>query len=689
MRKTTIAHVLTAVCLVCVFRCPAPAQIFLSAGAYSQNFDALATTGTANPWINNVTLPGWYVSKNGTNATSYRAGDGSSNTGDPWSFGVAGVSNLTERAIGSLASGSAATIALGVRLRNDTAVTQTNFVISYMGEQWRSGSLASDQMLAFSYAVSSGSITNASSAATWINFPALNFVSPNLSASSSPLDGNAATNRQWFASVVLIGVAVPPGHELMLRWLDVDDVGFDSGLAIDDLTVSFAPVVPPVDSPPVITVQPQSQTVVPGATVAFTVTATGYPPPTYQWQFNGTNLTDATNATLTLANVTALQSGEYLVVVSNLVDTTNSQAATLTVALSAALPGFSLLTYNVKGNGATDWSTNAPQLQAIARQLQYLQPDIITFNEIPWDLKYEMTNFIAAFLPGYQLTISSGTDGSICSAIASRFAITRATSWLDSLDLRSFGYSNANNATDNFTRDLYEAQINVPGFVRPLHVFTTHLKSSADGYTNAAAKRAAEAAAITNFFATNLFALYPHDPYTLSGDMNESDTNTLALQRLLSPATRLFLTNPKNPGTGSGNTYNSTAPSSRIDYIFPNQLLFANVQNSQVFRTDRLNPQPPNLNSNDGRVASDHLPVLMVFNNPYDQPFKLLSIGRSNASVTLKWESVPGQPYRVDFSTNLAAWSVLASNLTATSNTYSFSTNLNDATRHFRVYRVP
>ena len=60
-------------------------------------------------------------------------------------------------------------------------------------------------------------------------------------------------------------------------------------------------------------------------------------------------------------------------------------------------PGFSLVTYNVKGNGASDWSTNAPQVRAIARELQFLNPDIITFNEIPYDLSYEMTNFVAAF----------------------------------------------------------------------------------------------------------------------------------------------------------------------------------------------------------------------------------------------------------------------------------------------------
>ena len=30
-----------------------------------------------------------------------------------------------------------------------------------------------------------------------------------------------------------------------------------------------------------------------------------------------------------------------------------------------------------------------------------------------------------------------------------------------------------------FTRDLFEAEILVPGWTRPLHVFTTHLKAGA------------------------------------------------------------------------------------------------------------------------------------------------------------------------------------------------------------------
>jgi len=50
---------------------------------------------------------------------------------------------------------------------------------------------------------------------------------------------------------------------------------------------------------PAITSQPASQTVAPGQTAMFSVTATGTPPPTYQWQKNGANIAGATSASYT------------------------------------------------------------------------------------------------------------------------------------------------------------------------------------------------------------------------------------------------------------------------------------------------------------------------------------------------------------------------------------------------------
>jgi len=671
-----------------LFPFPGAAQIPFSSGAYSNSFDSLGAVGAA--WTNNLTLAGWYASKGNADATNYFASTGTGTTGGLYSFGDNGTHPNSDRALGSLA-GSSTTYAFGVRFSNDTASSVSNVTVSCVGEQWRSGGENMIQTLAFSWRIADSPITNSYSGANWSNFPALNFASPNLGDVTTALDGNAATNRQLFSGIVLTGVVVNPGQELFLRWLDVDDGGFDNALAIEDLTVTFAALSA---VPPFINLQPESQVATQGDTVTFTVVAGGTPPPSYQWRFLNANLAGATSSALTLTNVTPAQNGDYYAVVTNTAGGTNSQPASLTVyppPPSGTTNTLSLLTYNVKGNGVTDWSTNSAQVQAIGRQLQYLKPDIITFQEIPNALSYEMTNFVNVFLPGYALARNSGTDGFIRSMIASRFPITRSTSWLDGMDLRAFGYSNANNNLDDFTRDLFEAEIAAPDFPRPLHVFTTHLKSTSDmTYEEASAKRAAEAAAITNFFATNLLVLYPFDPYALTGDMNDSDTNAALFQRLLSIPTGLKLTNPKNPITGSINTYSIQASlNGRLDYIFPNGLLFSNIKTSQVFRTDLLDPVPPNLNSNDDQVASDHLPVLMVFNNPYDRSFRITSITRSNPNVTLQWESIFGQPYRVDGSSNLTAWNVLASNLTATSHRFTLSTNLAGDEQFFRVYRVP
>ena len=683
----------------------ASAQILMSGGAYSQNFDSLASSGTANGWTNNVTLPGWYASQSAGLGvvSSYRAESGSGNTGALYSFGATGSS---ERALGSVASGTPGNLAYGVRFTNDTALTATNITISYTGEQWRNGGNTNAQKLAFSYLVSSSPITNsdALNANSWTAFTGLDFTTPTVGATSSALDGNNPANEQVFTNVVL-PVVVQPGQEIFLRWFDTNDSGNDHAVAIDNLTVSFSASTnsPPTNSPPVITTQPQSQTVNSGDSVIFSVAAAGTALLSYQWNSNSVSVAGATNNTFTLASVTTNLTGSvYFATITNVVGATNSQAATLTVnAMAPVSPpagtngAITLMTYNVKGNGVADWSTNTAQVQAIGRELVYLNPDIIAFNEIPYTNTWQMANWVTAFLPGYFLATNSGTDGFIRSVIASRFPINRSQSWLSHANLNPFGYTNnSSQNADNFTRDLFEAEINVPNWPLPLHVFTTHLKSdSGTTYADAAAKHAAEAAAITNFFATNFFVLSPAHPFTLSGDMNDSDTNTLAIQRLISAPTTLRLTNPINPFTGSINTYSiQGSVSERIDFICPSALLVSNIIGGQVFRTDLLTNFPANLFSNDDKIASDHLPVLMTFANPFDTPFKLLSIAQTNQNVTLKWESQNNRNYNIEASSNLVAWTLFATNLatTTTNATYAFtSNNVPDRIKFFRIYRVP
>ena len=95
----------------------------------------------------------------------------------------------------------------------------------------------------------------------------------------------------------------------------------------------------PLSSPllPQIIAPPTNQTALPGTTVEFTVVATGPAPLSYQWLFDGTNLTDNAQITgsqsnvLTLTSVTIGNAGTYEVVVSNAYGS-NSAFATLTVA---------------------------------------------------------------------------------------------------------------------------------------------------------------------------------------------------------------------------------------------------------------------------------------------------------------------------------------------------------------------
>src|SRR5205814_1499103 len=72
-----------------------------------------------------------------------------------------------------------------------------------------------------------------------------------------------------------------------------------------------------INAPPTITTQPASKSVIPGQNVTFSALVGGTPPFSYQWKKNGTSISGATNATLTLNNVQPGDAGNFDVVVTN------------------------------------------------------------------------------------------------------------------------------------------------------------------------------------------------------------------------------------------------------------------------------------------------------------------------------------------------------------------------------------
>lgn len=227
---------------------PAHADISVGSAAftYTENFDSLTTTATATvPWANDSTLAGWSLfASTGAAITTYGADNGGSNTGTFRSFGATGSG---ERALGSTASGGAyfgspasGTTAgwIAVQLTNATGAALSGFSLSYDGEQWRNGGNTSAQSLTLEYGF--GATFAAVGAWTATGF---NFVSPVVGATAAAVDGNGA----GLVSSIGGAVATPwaAGDSLWLRWTDLNDVGNDHGLAIDNFSFSVSAVPEP------------------------------------------------------------------------------------------------------------------------------------------------------------------------------------------------------------------------------------------------------------------------------------------------------------------------------------------------------------------------------------------------------------------------------------------------------------
>ena len=119
-----------------------------------------------------------------------------------------------------------------------------------------------------------------------------------------------------------------------------------------------------VESPavaPQISIQPASVAVKLTTNASFTVTATGLPAPVYQWRFNGTNIVNATNASLTVVSPQTTNAGNYSVIVSNFLGAVTSTNAALAIIppLPAQFQSATLLadgTLQLIFNGDSAWS---------------------------------------------------------------------------------------------------------------------------------------------------------------------------------------------------------------------------------------------------------------------------------------------------------------------------------------------
>jgi hypothetical protein len=204
--------------------------------AYTQNFNVLSST--AGSTTNTLPLTGWSLFETGGGGRDnelYAVDTGGSTTGDSYSYGS---SANADRALGGLRTGILVPL-FGAGFTNNTGTTVTSLTISYTGEQWRLGTLSRADRLDFQYSTDATSI----SSGTWTNVDALDFTTPNTTATGAK-DGNNAANRTLLSST-LSSLSIGAGATVWIRWQDFDASGADDGLAVDDFSLTPSAIPEP------------------------------------------------------------------------------------------------------------------------------------------------------------------------------------------------------------------------------------------------------------------------------------------------------------------------------------------------------------------------------------------------------------------------------------------------------------
>lgn len=217
---------------------------------------------------------------------------------------------------------------------------------------------------------------------------------------------STVTTADWTQVAISLNAYVGGVHTLTFEFQsDVSETR--EGWYLDDIEIAGLLL-----NPPSVTTQTMSLTVTQGSSGTFSVTASGDPPLSYQWRFNGGAIVGATSSSYTVLNAQAANAGNYDVVVSNPYGTATSPVATLTVLIPPTITTQPLSQTVVQGNNAT-FTVVASGTPPLSYQWR--------FNEVKlWgatSANYTVLNAQPDSVGTYRIVISNGV-GSVTSAVA-------------------------------------------------------------------------------------------------------------------------------------------------------------------------------------------------------------------------------------------------------------------------------
>lgn len=317
---------------------------------------------------------------------------------------------------------------------------------------------------------------------------------------------------------------------------------------------------------------------------------------------------------------------------------------TVWLALSANAQQVRVMQWNIQGHLGTLAENTTSNAEAIARIVNYHQPDILLFNEIQSRnivtnaaaLTDWVTNNVPYLGTNFYVAISTITDGFERNGAISPYPIVNETTYDDGL------------------RGLHSFQVVLPS--TNLQIFHTHLKcchSLTNSPTDCERRQTEaefDAATISAWAATNSL------PYIMAGDWNEDQSNSFCgVTATYHPVTTIiqgaqlidFVPTDLN---GKAKTQPSVAPTYRYDYCLAASNRLAAVSglvfNSRVWAQAGLytNVSPQHL-TNDTVLASDHCPVFVNYDFP---PPLLLITGLANGSVDLSFASLSNRLYTLE-----------------------------------------
>jgi hypothetical protein len=234
-------------------------------------------------------------------------------------------------------------------------------------------------------------------------------------------DGVALTNstRISGASSNSLSVSQLQTNDAGNYWLVATNVGGSGTSSVAQLSVAL---------PPAILTQPANWNVLTGANISLSVSASGTPPLSFQWQHDGTDLKDgngvagATTPNVSLANMQISDTGNYTATVSNIAGVVSSVAATVLVAPTSTPPSVTTQPASqilLAGSDAS-FSVGASGTWPLAYQWRKFGVNLADSGTVSGVTNTQLTLASVALADGgnYDVVISN-SGGSITSSIAS------------------------------------------------------------------------------------------------------------------------------------------------------------------------------------------------------------------------------------------------------------------------------